>query len=222
MKRILIPLLALAAAMTFAQPPRPLPPGYPDRSGNIDLERGFRTPPAGYGEVPLLLVDRRHADARTSRLAARHAGPETDQQPADQLLPHRYGRHHLRQDIPFEARPLHSGVVGAFRVVHDRGRQTRYDRQPERLYAGRGAGLLCGRDAGRRPDAQRFGTAFRQSGTRPRGAFLAGLCAAAAFAERLPARCLGPDRRAPVDLLPEMGPDGVEWQNPCRGPSWPK
>lgn len=40
MKRILIPLLALAAAMTFAQPPRPLPPGYPDRSGNIDLERG--------------------------------------------------------------------------------------------------------------------------------------------------------------------------------------
>ena len=52
MKRILIPLLALAAAMTFAQPPRPLPPGYPDRSGNIDLERGFRTPPAGYGEVP--------------------------------------------------------------------------------------------------------------------------------------------------------------------------
>lgn len=27
---------------------------------------------------------------------------------------------------------------------------------------------------------------------------------------------------APVDLLPEMGPDGVEWQNPGRGPSWPK
>ena len=141
------------------------------------------------------MVDRRHAHARTSRLAARHAGTETDQQPADQLLPHRYGRHHLRQDISFEARPFHSGVVGAFRVVHDRGRQTRYDRQPERLYAGRGAGLLCGRDAGRRPDAQRFGTAFRQPGTRPRGAFLAGLCAAAAFAERLPARCPGPDRR---------------------------
>lgn len=39
---------------------------------------------------------------------------QTDQQPADQLLPHRYGRHHLRQDIPFEARPLHPGVVELF------------------------------------------------------------------------------------------------------------
>lgn len=57
MKRILFPLLALVAVMTFAQtprplPPRPLPPGYPDRSGAVDLEKGFRTPPAGYGEVP--------------------------------------------------------------------------------------------------------------------------------------------------------------------------
>lgn len=51
MKRILIPLLAILTGMVFAQQ-RTLPPGYPERSGEIDLEKGFRTPPPGYGEVP--------------------------------------------------------------------------------------------------------------------------------------------------------------------------
>ena len=29
-----------------------LPPGYPDRSANLDVLPGFKNPPAGYGEVP--------------------------------------------------------------------------------------------------------------------------------------------------------------------------
>ena len=30
----------------------PLPPGYPDRSPDLDVLPGFKTPPPGYGEVP--------------------------------------------------------------------------------------------------------------------------------------------------------------------------
>ncbi|MCX6223806.1 MAG: hypothetical protein NTV01_03505 [Bacteroidia bacterium] len=46
-------LLALNASLPAQKTSRAkvLPPGYPDRSANLDVYPGFKNPPAGYGEV---------------------------------------------------------------------------------------------------------------------------------------------------------------------------
>jgi hypothetical protein len=58
-KQLLVLLVFLGATAIWSdslhaqakQEVKPLPPGYPDRSANLDVLPGFKNPPAGYGEV---------------------------------------------------------------------------------------------------------------------------------------------------------------------------
>lgn len=48
---ILSSLISLPGFAQINGKTNPLPPGYPDRSANLDVYPGFKNPPAGYGEV---------------------------------------------------------------------------------------------------------------------------------------------------------------------------
>lgn len=49
--KIFVLLAAMSAALPSSGQAPKLPPGFPDRSTNLDVLPGFRTPPKGYGEV---------------------------------------------------------------------------------------------------------------------------------------------------------------------------
>jgi hypothetical protein len=217
MKRILIPLLALAAAMTFAQPPRPLPPGYPDRSGNIDLERGFRTPPAGYGEVPFYwwigdTLTREHLAWQLDMLARKRISSLQINYCHTDTGGITYGRTFRSKPDLFT--PAWWELFGWFMTEAGKRGMT-VSLSDYTLGVGQGSYVdeMLAEDPTLNGSELHFDSLELGRGERFSRAYAQRPLSLNAY----PLDARGRIDGAPVDLLPEMGPDGVEWQNP-----WPR
>lgn len=217
MKRILFPLLLLAVLMTFAQPPRPLPPGYPDRSGTIDLERGFRTPPAGYGEVPFYwwigdTLTREHiawqldmlAEKRISSLQINYCHTDTGGIT--------YGRTFRSEPGLFT--PAWWELFGWFMTEASQRGMT-VSLSDYTLGVGQGSYVdeMLAEDPTLNGSELHFDSRELGRGERFSRSYAQKPLSLNAYRLDEQGRITG----APVDLLPEIGPDGAEWQNP-----WPR
>lgn len=217
MKRILIPLLVLAALMTFAQPPRPLPPGYPDRSGTADLEKGFRTPPAGYGEVPFYwwigdTLTREHiawqldmlAEKRISSLQINYCHTDTGGIT--------YGRTFPSQPALFT--PAWWELFGWFMTEASQRGMT-VSLSDYTLGVGQGSYVdeMLAEDPTLNGSELHFDRRELGNGEIFSRSYAQKPLSLNAYRLDAQGRITG----APADLLPEIGPDGVEWQNP-----WPR
>lgn len=218
MKRILIPLLALiAAGMTCAQQPRLLPPGYPDRSQSVELEKGFRTPPAGYGEVPFYwwigdTLTREHikwqldmlAEKRISSLQVNYCHTDTGGIT--------YGRTFRSQPELFT--PAWWELFGWFMEEAGKHGMT-VSLSDYTLGAGQGSYVdeMLAEDPGLNGSELHFDRTELGHGERFARSGMQKPLSLKAYRLDDGGRIAGES----VDLLPEVGPDGVEWQNP-----WPR
>ena len=217
MKRILVPLLAAFAGMTFAQQPRLLPPGYPDRSQSIDLESGFRTPPAGYGEVPFYwwigdTLTRDHikwqldmlAEKRVSSLQVNYCHTDTGGIT--------YGR--TFRSKPGLFTPAWWELFGWFMSeAVDRGMTVSLSDYTLGVGQGSYVDEMLGEDPALNGTELHFDSRELGRGERFARVYAEKPLSLKAYRLDGEGRIAGES----ADLLPEVGPEGVEWQNP-----WPR